>query len=306
MAQVLDIGVPSSRTLTAGVGLAGGGLLAANPTLTVAIPQINGFRLTLTTAVPVTTADVTGATTIYWTPYKGGMVALYDGAAWALYSSAEISLALGTLTSGLPYDVFVYNNAGTLTLEFLAWTNGTTRATALVMTNGVWLKTGALTRRYVGTFYTTATTTTEDSAANRFLWNVDNRVQRSMNVSESTVSWAYTTAAFRQANGNAANQIAYVAGLAVDMVSMAYNATGSSNNGSYMLISIGTDSTTIQDPSVGNGRIGTASIVSMSCTYTGEAKLGYHYLAALEYAVASGTATWYGGTSFGITGTVMS
>ena len=32
---------------------------------------VQDFRLTLTTAVPVTTADVTGATTVYCTPYKG-------------------------------------------------------------------------------------------------------------------------------------------------------------------------------------------------------------------------------------------
>ena len=43
-------------------------------------PQtLNGFRLTLTTATPVTTSDVTGATTLYLTPYSHNCIGLYDG-----------------------------------------------------------------------------------------------------------------------------------------------------------------------------------------------------------------------------------
>ncbi len=43
------------------------------------------------------------------------------------------------------------DSSGTPTLEALVWTNDTTRATALVRQDGVWSKTGALTRRYLGT-----------------------------------------------------------------------------------------------------------------------------------------------------------
>src|SRR5665213_2163919 len=35
-------------------------------------------RLTLTSGVPVTTADVASATTVYFTPYKGNKIALFD------------------------------------------------------------------------------------------------------------------------------------------------------------------------------------------------------------------------------------
>lgn len=66
----------------------------------------NGFRLTLTTATPVTTSDVTAATTIYLTPYLSNEIAIYGGASWAIYTSAEVSIALGTLTSGKNYDIF--------------------------------------------------------------------------------------------------------------------------------------------------------------------------------------------------------
>lgn len=114
---------------------------------------VNGFRLTLTTGVAVTTSDVIGATTIYCTPFGGNKISLYDGAVWRNYSSSEFSLALGVLTNKKPYDVFCYANLGVPTLEFLVWTNDTTRATALTLQDGVLVKTGAATRRYLGTFY---------------------------------------------------------------------------------------------------------------------------------------------------------
>src|SRR3972149_4877028 len=102
------------------------------------LPSTCDGRLTLTSGTPVTTADVTAATSIYFTPYIGDRIAIYDGTRWRLYLFAELTLALGTLTAALPYDVFIYDNAGTLTLEALAWTNGTTRATALVRQKGGW------------------------------------------------------------------------------------------------------------------------------------------------------------------------
>src|SRR5690349_2342000 len=63
-------------------------------------PSIFQSRLTLTSGTPVTTSNVTGATTIYLTPYLGNQIWLYSGSVWVSYSLSEISLALGTLVSG--------------------------------------------------------------------------------------------------------------------------------------------------------------------------------------------------------------
>jgi hypothetical protein len=136
---------------------------------------IPGGRLTLTSGTPVTTSDVTGATSIYYTPYVSNVISLWTGARWQPIEFSEYTLALGTLTSGKPYDVFAYLSSGVLALEMLAWTNDTTRATAITIQDGRYCKSGDKTRLYLGTFYTTATTTTEDSAANRYLWNAYNR-----------------------------------------------------------------------------------------------------------------------------------
>ena len=254
-------------------------------------------RLTLTTATPVTTSDVTAATTIYFTPYRGNRVALFDGSKWKVYAFTEVSLALGTLTDDLPYDVFLYDNAGTLTLEFTAWTNATTRATALVLQNGVYVRTGATTRRYLGTFRTETTTTTEDSFAKRFLWNYYNRVARPMRVLEATDSWVYSTATMRQANGSTANQLAFVVGVAEVMVEAeAYAFAANDTAGNLATTAIGYDSTTAA---------ATGSIIWRSVNHEANRivnpgamvrmypAVGYHFLAWLEYATGN-VMTWYG------------
>ena len=249
-------------------------------------------RLTLTSGTPVTTSDVTAATTIYFTPYKGDRIYLYDGTRWKLYSFSELSLALGTLTNALPYDVFIYDNAGTLTLESLAWTNGTTRATALTTLNGVLVKSGATTRRYLGTFYTTATTTTEDSAARRLLWNYYNQVMRPLMVLEPTDSWTYATGAYRQMNGSTANKVALVTGVNGQMIRVEVSALVSGAGTTY--VAIGEDSITTPEansmpmqmtPSSSNNKNGLAVMMNVPAA-------GYHYYAALEWG-ASGV-TFYG------------
>jgi len=277
---------------------------------------IQDFRLTLTSGVPVTTSDVTGATTLYATPYKGNRIALYDGSStWNIRTSAEFSLGSPTLTSGKPYDVFCYDNSGTPTLEVLVWTNDTTRATALTTQDGVLVKTGATTRRYLGTIYSSGANTMEDSLAKRYVFNYNNRVDRPMQAAlETTDSWNYTTATWRQANANAANQLDYVVGVSEDPIRADVVAiVGNTNAGVYpLLVGVGVDSTSANSTSmmgatmnqIVNGRIVT------NAAYRGYPGVGRHTLVWLEYSAASGTTTWYGdgGTptlsQSGITGTV--
>lgn len=162
--------------------------------------NVPGGRLTLESGVPVSTSDQTAKTTIYYTPFVHNGINLWDGAKWVPTAFTEKSLALGTLTSGLPYDVFGYLSAGQLVLEALAWTNGTTRATAVTLQDGRYCKSGDKTRLLLGTFYTTSTTTTEDSASNRYVGNIYNKVPRRI-TSSSSASHTYTTASYREWNG---------------------------------------------------------------------------------------------------------
>lgn len=266
-------------------------------------------RLTLTTATPVTTADVTAAVTLYFTPYRGCRISLYDGVSvWNTRTFAELNIAVPAAASQM-YDVFVYDNAGAPTLETLAWTNDTTRATALVLQDGVLVKSGATTRRYVGSFRTTTVAgQTEDSAAKRYVWNYYNRVPKPMRVVE-VGNWNYTTATFRQANANTANQLDVVNGFAEEPidVSLAISAYNT-NTGVRVMLSIGEDSTTVPSTSVIDAAFDT-SVVSTPAFFCARLikvpAVGRHTYVWLEKSQASGTTTWRAdltGQGTGLTG----
>lgn len=287
-----------------------------------------GGRLTLTTGLAVTTADVTGATNVFFTPYAAspfcGNIGLYDGTTnWTVLPFTELTLALGTVTSALPYDVFAFNNAGVVALEKVAWasaaaifSSGTYQVTRPVQ-NGIYVKStnGTVvdaTRRYLGTFYTTSTTQTEDSFAQRLLYNYYNRVPRGM-WKGNTGNYAYTTATWRESAGGTTNELHFVIGVseqavALHALSLASNATSNINCG----CAIGLDVTTTPTPA--NQEVGFVAVAAaMSLSIPSRADVfpavGYHYAARLEYSVAGGTTTWYenanvAGQQAGIGGTI--
>lgn len=239
-------------------------------------------RLTVSSGVPVPTTDIS-TSTIYYTPYNGNIISLYDGTSWTANTFTERTLALGTLVSGKNYDVFMYNNSGTLTLESLVWTSDTARATALVLTDGVYLKTGALTRRYLGTFRTTSTTTTADSLNNRLVWNVNNQVERVVVQNTFTTygytGHTYTTGAWRAWNNDANQKIGYVVGLDRG-ISVAF---GCATSGTLSSQGAGWDNSVPGYDSVDvTGRAGR--------TYSTRASvLGFHYITMYEYGLSGAT-----------------
>lgn len=253
-----------------------------------------GGRLTLTTAVPVTTSDVTAATTVYYTPYVNNVVALWDGNIWMPTVFSEVSLALGTLTNGQGYDVFGFLSSGALSTELLAWTNSTTRATAVTLQDGRPCKSGDKTRLHLGSFYTTSTTTTEDSGGgavtnvggNRYLWNTYNRVPRFIAVRDTSVGWNYTTATIRSANNNGANAVRYFCGLAGDslVAQISAGAEVKNNTVAAAFVGVGVDTTTTVSgvANAGFNAGGPTAIGPVVCTYKGQMLLGQHYLAWLE------------------------
>lgn len=250
-----------------------------------------GGRLTLTSATPVTTSDVTGASTLYYTPCVSDLVSLYTGVAWRTYTFSELSLSLSGYTAAKPYDLFLYDNSGTLTLESAAWTNGTTRATAITQQDGTWVKSGDATWLYLGTIYTSGTGTTEDSTSKRFVWNQYHRQQRKMKVADSTNSWTYTTAAFRPWNNSTANRFGCVLGQPEAVVSVAGNGISSSNT-SITIAGVGLDSTTVNSADVNTPGAASGYLTHQNFCYLGYPGIGYHYFQMLEYGGTG--ATFYG------------
>lgn len=256
-------------------------------------------RLTLTTAVPVTVTDVTAATTVFFTPYNGcNQISLYDGTAWSPYAFAQISIAVPA-TTNTAYDVFAYDNAGVVALELTAWSSLTARATALVLQNGVNVKTGALTRLYLGSFRTTGVSgQTEDSLTKRYLWNYYNRVPRALQVLEATASWTYTTATVRQANGSAANQVEIFVGVAEALLDLELTVAGLNDGGAFISMGIGEDSTTTYASGARKNGVNTEITSARLVKYPA---IGSHTYSWNEWSTAAGTTTFYGTNTAGST-----
>lgn len=211
-------------------------------------PDICEGRLTGVSGVPIdTSSSSTTRTTIYYTPYTGNRVRLYNGTTWDVHSTAEISLALGTITSDKNYDVFAYYDSGTDTVKLelsAAWTSDTARADALADQDGMWVKSGTTTRRYLGTFRSTSTTGFVDYLPKRFLWNYRNRVIRPVYAGDATASWSYSSTTIRQANAATANQIEVVAGLAYGLINVEVYCACLAGATGFPVVGIGVNSTT--------------------------------------------------------------
>lgn len=271
------------------------GNLSVGGTFNLVDISTNQFRLSASTGVAVATTDVTAAVTIFAVPYKGNQISLYNASGVSmLYTSAQFSIAVPNAASTV-YDVFCFANGTVPTLELTAWTNDTTRATAIVnnVAVGIYTKSGDATRRYLGTFRTTTVSgQTEDSFTKRYVWNYYNQVPRPLKWLETTNSWNYTLATYRQANNSTANQVDTVVGIAETPVDIAVYATASNGSTAGAAVSIGinglTPSTT--QPTVLN----TAN--SISNTFVAKLlvvpAIGRSYYAWLEISQANGTTQW--------------
>lgn len=256
-------------------------------------------RLTLESGVPVSTTSQSSKSTIYFTPYNGTRIALHNGTNWIINSFTETSTNLAGLTGGLNYDVFGYNNSGTLALELLAWSTSTARATGLTTQDGIYVKSGDATRRYLGTFQASAATTTEDTFVKRFVWNNYNRVPRPMKIAETGDSWTYNTASFRKANNSTASRLEVCAGLSENTPyyrGMLVQGTASATNiiGS---VGIGASSITANVNAAANFPGYVASIQrqqSWSSYHFATGGIGYLYLQLLEYGNVASGITYYG------------
>lgn len=295
------------------VGASGGGMV---------LPQ---GRLTLTSGVPVLTGAVAAAATLYYTPYVGDLVPIYDGTAFANTEFSELSNALSASSTGKAgpaaattnsnYDLFVWNDAGTIRLtRGPAWSSSTARGsgagtTELDHIKGVLVNKNAITNgpaaqrgTYVGTIRTNASSQLDfslggaDTAGNVCLWNAYNRVQGQASSRPSVNNFNYTTQTWQQFNASAVNQISLITGLSEDAVRMFANAfVTNSSGGVIAACGIGVNSTTVNSAqSFGGPAISSTIIALCPCEYAGVPAIGWNTFAWLQISQATGTTTWYG------------
>jgi len=240
-----------------------------------------GGRLTLTSGTPVTTSDVGSVTDVYYTPYLNDEITLWDGAYWHRVTFTEQTLALGTVTSGRPYDVFGYLSSGALALEKLAWTSTSARATGISIQGRGYCKTGDKTRLYLGTIMPDSTTTVKDGLLYRGVYNMYNRVKRVVGITDVT-SHTNTNTAVAYWNSSSANKVEFILGLLEEdviynyLVQMTCAATSSASQG---CVGVGVNSTSTLTSAIYWASAFNARGFGTRAIYT---TLGYNYLACLE------------------------
>lgn len=294
-------------------------LAAATP---VSLPAfMPGGRLTLSSNTPVMTANVIGATTIYYTPYAHDLVGLYDGTKFEPTQFTELSQALSDSTKSPAasaasslYDMFVWNDGGTLRCtRGPAWSSATARGVgagttelqrvlgryvnAFAITNGPAAQRGL----YVGTIATNASNQVDwnlggiaagGSAASLFVWNTYNRVAVRTFVGDSTNSWTYNVNTIRSSNNSTNMRATMVVGLSEDIVEASFLQTVVATSDD-LAVGIGLDSTTAfaSQQALGYGdAISEGMFVSR---WKGHPGIGRHFIQALEVTI-SGSVTYYG------------
>lgn len=211
-------------------------------------------------------------------------------------SGNAVASGTNALTFYYPnYDVFIYDNAGTLTLSAVAWNNNTVRLTSLITQDGVLVMNGDESKRYLGTYRLySGTGGISDSASKRYVWNYYNRILRNMRIVSGVNNWTYSLQTWRQANNVATNKVEYVCGQLEDIVSVSIYTQAINSSAGPIGVSMGVDTTTTPTHYLGGISVGASIQTPIEYFYRGYPGLGYHYLAWLEIGAGVGTTTWYG------------
>lgn len=277
------------------------------PTQLTGVLNTSG-RLTVTSGSPLENNATSG--TIYFTPYVGNIIPLYDGTNMIPTAFNELS-QLATDTTKSPaaaaassvYDMFVWNDGGTLRLSRgPVWTNATTRAMALSMVQGIQTNATAITNgpaanrgTYVGTVLTNSSAQFQVTrggiltAARIGVWNAYNRIALSGQITTAggATSWTPGTTATNVA-GNSAFNVAYVTGdIQSNMFQGATYATTTASG--YYISSFALDGATAGlSGVVGSSSNGSATPLQQQST------LGAHNMSLYERCTAAAACTGFG------------
>ena len=218
----------------------------------------------------------------------------------------------GGSSSGKVYDIFGYDNSGTATMTFVAWTNTTTRATALAYDSdgGFLVESGTSANRYLGSIYITASGESEDTTGDRALFCYDNRVQRLLEAYIPESSWSYSSSTWRACDSNTTNgegRCSVLTGVAEEAIQVQYS-TYVSYSTAATVAQIGLALNSTSSPNLMKTQVSegseSAGGVSGITSATLQPAVGYSYIQSIESASASTTYTGDTASVTGITGSV--
>lgn len=272
-------------------------------------------RITLLSGVAVMQASQAGATTVYYTPYGGDQVPLYNGTSMTMTTFPEVSQATSDTTKSPAavaatsvYDLFAWDDGGTKRVtRGPAWTNSTTRGYTFTVVNGVALNTSSITNgpaaqrgTWVGTIASNASSTIDyifgaassgGTAARLMVWNAYNRVSTSTSVVDTGSGYVYASSAIRQARASAGNQISFVVGSQEEALTVTAAVALTTASSTAAAFGVGYDSATAFAVNPFSTFGGGAATFVGSSTLINTPSIGTHTVYRLE-TTATGSATY--------------
>ena len=266
---------------------------AVNATTAAAVvPTPQGY-LTPVSGTPIITTDSVAATVVYYTPYIGNLVPIYNGATFVptVFTELTMTLSASQAANGI-YDLFVFSASGVPTLAVgPAWTTATAGAgargtgagtTQLTRISGFLVNAVSMTARNGATTYSVAAnqatyvgSLSMDSSAGQVtchrgygqtrrwsVWNAYNRTPVYLKAGDPTASWTYGTNTTRQSNAAAGNTLCLFNGLIEEFANITFNQdaqialpTATPQSGGVQ-IGIGINSTTVMTGEIGYVNLG--------------------------------------------------
>lgn len=345
-ANVGDMTYTGSATGTRWAEAYGGRIIAGGRALNSVFPgTINGRsidiypmifpqgRITATSATPVLTTTVSGATSIFYTPYTGAAVPVFDsvtGRVIAYDIVGELTQTLADATkspaaaaANKNYDMFLWLDSGTLRCtRGPAWTSDTSRGTgagtAEIARNafsGLYLNVNSITNGpsasnpgvYVGTIRTNGAGTVDfiyggaaagGTAGSFGVWNMYNRVVVNSVVSDSNTNWSVAANTKQALDASNTNRISYVSGLAEEPFRADYTGMTKPGAAGFSGAGIGYDSITVASSI--NYLSGDATNAEGAAASFVVTSLGFHFFQAMDLNSGANAATNYG--TGGLTG----
>ena len=296
-------------------------------------------RLTLTTATPVISTGVTAGTAVYYTPFIGNIIPIYDGAQFNARSFSELTLTLhSNHVANSIYDVFVFYDTGAVTIGTgPAWNTATAGSgargsgagtTELERKNGLWTNKNSMTTRNGATTYTV------DANEGTFVgsifidgtngqisclpawgasrkWGVSNAYNTEpimLKAGDSTASWTYATNTARASNNATTNKLTTFCCLPEQYIKLEFKQKvllvpdGGTNGNS--IIGIGKNSTSAFSGLKGEGLIpngGASTGMMLVSEFMDVPAIGINNYTSLEQVVATGSSNTFYGTESNMT-----
>jgi hypothetical protein len=202
------------------------------------------------------------------------------------------------MAAGLTYCIYISNSLATgapRSIRAILSSTGTQpvpyNGTKYLGTTGI-----AASWRFLGWVQTTSSAQFADSPSQRLVINYYNRRMLSLSCADSTSSWIYAGASFRQANGSTSNKVEFISNGEDAVFAQAMSAARPTSGGTGY-VGIGVDSTTVNSAQIitaDSGSISaTSQVTATMCSTTIAA--GYHTLVWLEKTdgVSTYFFTWY-------------